>query len=71
MRALEEMLSEQLEFVFRLLGLKVFGRAVTGVKKEISEPLAVRRELVQRFGVDDNFYRTLKRADRIVKSIRG
>jgi len=70
MRALEEMLSEQLEFVFRLLGLKVFGRAVTGVKKEISEPLAVRRELVQRFGVDDNFYRTLKRADRVVKSIR-
>ncbi|MCK4302202.1 MAG: DUF4388 domain-containing protein, partial [candidate division Zixibacteria bacterium] len=62
MRALEEMLSEQLEFVFRLLGLKVYGRAVTGVKKEISEPLAVRRELVQRFGVDDNFYRTLKRA---------
>lgn len=71
MRALEEMLSEQLEFVFRLLGLKVYGRAVTGVKKEISEPLAVRRELVQRFGVDDNFYRTLKRADRVVRSIRG
>lgn len=41
------------------------------VKKEITEPLAQRRDLVQRFGIEDNFYSTLKRADKIVKLVRG
>ncbi len=68
---LESMLTEQLEYVFQLLGIGVYREAVVRVKKEISEPLAVRRELVKRFGIDENFYKTVKRADRVVKMVRG
>ncbi|HKK21784.1 MAG TPA: hypothetical protein VJ983_09955, partial [candidate division Zixibacteria bacterium] len=68
---LESMLTEQLEYVFQLLGIGVYREAVVRVKKEISEPLAVRRELVKRFGIDENFYKTVKRADRVVKMVRS
>lgn len=68
---LDQMLGEQLEHVFQLLGLGVFREAVTSVKKEISEPLATRRELVKRYGIEDTFYRTLRRADKVVKMVRG
>jgi len=71
MMQLEQMLAEQLEHVFQLLGVGAFREAVTSVKKEISEPLAVRRELVKRYGIEDTFYRTLKRADKVVKMVRG
>ena len=71
MMQLEQMLTEQLEHVFQLLGVGAFREAVTSVKKEISEPLAVRRELVKRYGIEDTFYRTLKRADKVVKMVRG
>ncbi|MEW5993149.1 MAG: DUF4388 domain-containing protein [Candidatus Zixiibacteriota bacterium] len=71
MSQLDRMLSEQLEYAFRLLGVGAFREAMTTVKKEISEPLAVRRELVKRYGLDDSFYQTLKRADRVVKLVRG
>jgi len=67
---LEAMLSEQLEYVFRLLGQGVFRHAANSVKKEISEPLSTRRELVKRFGLDEDFYRTLRRADKVVKMVR-
>ncbi len=70
MGALENMLAEQLEYVFRLLGTGSYRRAMGNVKKEISQPLATRRELVKRFGLDENLYRTLKRADKVVKMIR-
>ena len=71
MMQLEQMLAEQLEHIFQLLGVGAFREAVTSVKKEISEPLAVRRELVKRYGIEDTFYRTLKRADKVVKMVRG
>lgn len=70
MGALENMLSEQLEYVFRLLGTGAYRRAMGNVKKEISQPLATRRELVKRFGLDENLYQTLRRADKVVKMIR-
>ena len=65
------MLSEQVECVFQVLGVSVYGEAGVEVKKEIAEPLAVRRELVKRFGIDDGFYKTMKRADKVVKMVRG
>lgn len=69
--SLEKMLSEQLVYVYRLLGLGVFRDTVTGVKKEIAEPLATRRELVKRYRIEENFYGTVKRADKTVKMLRG
>ncbi|MEA3297109.1 MAG: DUF4388 domain-containing protein [candidate division Zixibacteria bacterium] len=71
MRGLEAMLAEQLEYVYRLLGEKTFRRVLASVKKEISEPIAVRRELVGRYGINENFYQTLRRADKAVKMIRN
>ena len=71
MSGLESMLSEQLEYIFQLLGRGIYRDAVGKVKKEISEPLALRRELVKRYNIDENFYKTLKRADKVVKMVRG
>ncbi|UCG60600.1 MAG: DUF4388 domain-containing protein [Candidatus Zixiibacteriota bacterium] len=71
MSGLENMLSEQLEYVFRLLGVGLYREAAVQVKKEISEPLAVRRELVKRYALDDSFYKTMKRAEKVVKMVRG
>ena len=71
MMQLGQMLEEELEYVFQLLGVGAFRDAVTKVKREISEPLAVRRQLVKHYGIEDTFYRTLKRADRVVKIARG
>ncbi len=65
------MLTEQLEQVFQLLGAGVFREAVVQVKKEISQPLAANRELVKRYCLEDEFYKTIKRADKTVKMIRG
>ncbi len=70
MSGLEQMLSEQLEYVFRLLGTGVYRHAVGRVKKEISHPLATRREVVKRFKIDEDFYHSLKRAEKVVKMIR-
>lgn len=71
MNALDEMLTDQLELVFRFLGSGRYRGAVSLVKKEISDPLATRRELVMRYQIDENFYAALGRADRIVKSAIG
>ena len=71
MRGLESMLAEQLEFVYRLLGEKTFRRVLSTVKKDISEPIAVRRELVSKYHIDENFYQTLRRADKSVKILRN
>ncbi|MFQ5607102.1 MAG: DUF4388 domain-containing protein, partial [Candidatus Zixiibacteriota bacterium] len=68
MNALESMLADQLELVFRFLGKGKYRSAVSAIKKEISEPLASRRELVKRYQIDKNFYAALLRADRVVKS---
>jgi len=69
--ALEQMLSEQLEFIYQFLGVGPFRDAMVTVKKEISEPLAVRRELVKRYALEESFYKTIKRAERVVRMIRG
>jgi hypothetical protein len=71
MSGLESMLAEQLEYVFQLVGVGPFRDVVTKVKKEIAEPLAIRRELVKRYSIEENFYKTIKRADKVVKMIRG
>ena len=71
MAGLERMLSEQLVYVYQLLGSGVFRDTLTKVKMEISEPLASRRDLVKRYRIEENFYGTVKRADKMVKMIRG
>ncbi len=71
MSGLEAMLSEQLEYVFQLLGDGVYHHAVSKVKKEIAEPIAFKRELVKRYAIDENFYKSIKRADKVIKMVRG
>jgi hypothetical protein len=71
MVGLQDMLSEQLEFVYQLLGDGVYKGVVSKIKKEIAEPLAVRRDLVKRYSLDENFYKSIKNADKMIKAIRG
>jgi hypothetical protein len=71
MAALDRMLTEQLVYVYQLLGAGTYRETMSAVKKEIAEPLATRRELVKRFGVDEDFYSTLKKADKVVRLVRG
>lgn len=71
MTGLSVMLSEQLEEVFLLVGVGPYIDAVNQVKKEIAEPLALRRDLVKRYDLDETFYRSVKRADKVVKMVRG
>jgi hypothetical protein len=71
MEGLEKMLSEQLFYLYRLLGAGAYREAMTKVKMEISEPLASRRELVKRYRIEEDFYGTVKRADGMVKMVRG
>lgn len=71
MNSLDRMLSEQLVFVYDLIGVGPYRESINRVKKEITLPLAQRRELVQRFGIEDTFYGTIKRAEKVVKLVRG
>lgn len=71
MSGLEAMLAEQLEYVYQLLGKGIYQDAVGSVKQEIAEPLALRRELIKRYSIDENFYKTLKRSEKVVKMVRG
>jgi hypothetical protein len=71
MNALESMLSNQLEYVFYFLGDGIYRQAVGKVRKEISEPLALRRELVKRYQIDDNLVSSIKKAERVVKLVKG
>lgn len=69
--ALEDMLDEQLSYTFTHLGQGPFREAVNQVKKEISEPLALRRELIRKFRIDENFYDSLRKTERTVKMMMG
>ncbi len=71
LRDLDGMLADHLEFLFQMLGVNTFRIGVNAVKREISEPLAARRELVKRYGLEDNLYKSIKRADKVVKMVRG
>jgi len=71
MSGLDRMLSEQLTYVYSLLGAGPYHETVASVKKEISGPLAVRRELVKRYDLENSFYGTIKRADKVVRIARG
>jgi len=71
MNALENMLSNQLEYVFYFLGEGIYRQAIGKVRKEISEPLALRRELVKRYQIDDNLMSSIKKAERVVKLVKG
>lgn len=71
MSALEHMLDNQLEYVFYFLGSGIYRQAVGRVKKEITEPLALKRELVKRFHIDENLDKCLKKAAMVVKLMKG
>ncbi len=71
MSGLCSMLSEQLEQVFMLLGQGTFQNSLSAVKREISEPLAKKRDLVKKYGLENEYYKSLKRAEKVVKMVRG
>ncbi len=71
LKTVDAMLSEQLEFVFQLLGAGVFRQTLADVKREITEPLARQREVVKRYSLEEDFYQTLRKADRVAKMVRG
>ncbi|MGH8016372.1 MAG: DUF4388 domain-containing protein, partial [Candidatus Zixiibacteriota bacterium] len=71
MSGLCQMLSEQLEHVFMMLGLGTFQNSLSAVKREIAEPLAKKRDLVKKYGLENEYYRSLKRAERVVRMVRG
>lgn len=71
MSALENMLGNQLEYVFYFLGIGIYRQAVTKIRKEASEPLALKRELVKKYQIDENLFNTVKKSDRIVKLVKG
>jgi len=71
MSALEHMLDNQLEYVYYFLGYGPFRQAVNRVKKEITEPLALRRELVKRYHIDENLSKSIRKADRVVRLVKG
>ena len=68
---LDNALADQLQFIFELLGVGVYRDGITAVKGEITEPLASKRELVKRYGIEDNFTQAVKRSARVVKMVRG
>ena len=68
---LTSMLTEQLEYVFMILGEGPFRSTLNGVKREISEPLAKKRDLVKKYGIENDYYRSLKRAEKVVHMVRG
>ncbi len=69
--ALEDMLHEQLQYIFVHLGQGPYTTAVGKVKKEISEPLAMRRELVKKYRLDENFYDSIRKTERTVNLMIG
>ncbi len=71
LRDLDTLLADTLQFCFDVLGHGAFRAGLSAVKQEISSPLAVRRELVKRYGIEDNFFKAIKRADKVVKQVRG
>lgn len=68
---LEDMMLEQLEYVYYHLGQGPYRDAIGRVKKEISEPLAMRRELVKKYRLDENFFDSIRRSNRTIKMIIG
>jgi hypothetical protein len=68
---LEGALHEQLQYVYLQFGMGAYQEAVGRVKKEISEPLAVRREVVKRYQLDENFYDSIRKAERTIKMVSG
>ena len=41
------------------------------VKKEITEPLALKRELVKRFHIDENLDKSIRKAAMVVNLMKG
>ncbi|MCP4568548.1 MAG: DUF4388 domain-containing protein [FCB group bacterium] len=68
---LEDMLHQQLEYILLHLGRGLYREAVGRVKKEISEPLALRRELVKKYRLDENFYDSIRKSERTMKILTG
>lgn len=71
MSALEHMLDNQLEYVFYFLGSGIYRQAVNRVRKEITEPLALKRELVKRFHIDENLDKSIRKAAMVVNLMKG
>jgi hypothetical protein len=71
MSGLCAMLSEQLEHVFMMLGLGTFQTSLNAAKREISEPLAKKRDLVKKYALENEYFKSLKRAEKVVRMVRG
>jgi len=71
MSDLDRMLSGQLIFVYQMLGEGPFKNTMLRVKKEIAEPLAIKREIVKKYKIEDSFYGSLRRAENVVELMRG
>ncbi len=71
MSALEHMLDNQLEYVFYFLGVGIYRRAVGRVRNEITEPLALKREMVKRFHIDENLDKSIRKAAMVVNLMKG
>ncbi len=71
MSGLSTMLSEQLEQVFMILGQGQFQNSLGAVKREITDPLAKKRELIRKYGLENEYYKSLKRAEKVVRMVRG
>jgi len=54
-----------------ILGEGPFRSTLNGVKREITEPLAKKRDLVKKYGIENDYYRSLKRAEKVVHMVRG
>lgn len=70
-RELDEALADQLQFIFELLGIGAYRDGITAVKGQISEHLAARRDLLKRYGIEEDFSHALKRSAKVVKLVRG
>jgi hypothetical protein len=68
---MESMLTEQLEYVYQLLGEGPYRRTASQVKMLMTEPLAQHRELLKKYHFDENFFQSLRQAERVVNMVRG
>lgn len=71
MRGLETMLTGQLEFTYQLLGEGPYRLIASRTKLLMTEPLAMHRELLKKYHFDENYFQSLRQADKTVKLVRA
>ena len=57
---LNQLLEEQLAFVFSYLGSEIRKQVAAEIKKEVALPLAERREVDKKYDVGNDLYRILR-----------